>query len=371
MRKGRSSRRGRITRTLVGSTLPPPVNPESGPSEPPNPRIVLGVSPSGRPVELPGGSSELTIPRAPITPSPIVLASPVCEPAPSLRTEPPAAAAEEQTGELPRNDDASPTDAEAPPDAPRVDEPEPQEESVPPAGDVTVDEAFFSEGDLQRHLDASGDIDDDTEDDDPLDPVRRKSLASVRARRERFGRYVGWAVAGASAVCLVALLLPKLQRVSGTTPAPASVTRMEQGDRAQQSATATSALVAPPSPIVSAALLSVPVASAVPALSAAPAASASSPEPQPAASAPADTGDARAEKAKAQKALERGKLAEAIEAGERSVKLDPTDSEAWLLLGASYQEKGKMPEAQRAYAACVKEGKTPARAECAKMLPKR
>ena len=50
------------------------------------------------------------------------------------------------------------------------------------------------------------------------------------------------------------------------------------------------------------------------------------------------------------------------------MKLDATDAEAWLILGAAYQEKGNIAEARRAYASCVKEGKTGPRTECAKML---
>ena len=58
-----------------------------------------------------------------------------------------------------------------------------------------------------------------------------------------------------------------------------------------------------------------------------------------------------------QAALERGKNAEAIEAGERSVALDPTDGEAWLILGAAYQAKGDMKNARRSYKACLEQGK--------------
>ncbi|MDF2695456.1 MAG: hypothetical protein K0S65_3839, partial [Labilithrix sp.] len=80
------------------------------------------------------------------------------------------------------------------------------------------------------------------------------------------------------------------------------------------------------------------------------------------------TGDAKEEKSKARSLLEKRKIADAIEAGERSVKLDPSDGESWLILGAAYQEKGNMVEARRAYASCVKEAHTGPRNECAKML---
>ncbi len=43
------------------------------------------------------------------------------------------------------------------------------------------------------------------------------------------------------------------------------------------------------------------------------------------------------EKHDCQVALEHSAFKKSIEAGERSVALDPTDAEAWLLLGAAYQ----------------------------------
>ena len=67
-------------------------------------------------------------------------------------------------------------------------------------------------------------------------------------------------------------------------------------------------------------------------------------------------------------ALEARRLPEAIAAGERAVALDSTDGEAWLILGAAYQEFGQMVEARRCYRACVTMGKRDPRGECAAML---
>jgi Flp pilus assembly protein TadD len=93
------------------------------------------------------------------------------------------------------------------------------------------------------------------------------------------------------------------------------------------------------------------------------------PSASAAASASAEApGDAKAKKAKARALLERRKLSEAIEAAERSTVLDPTDGEAWLILGAALQEKGDLANARRAYASCVKEGKKGPRNECANLL---
>jgi Flp pilus assembly protein TadD len=90
------------------------------------------------------------------------------------------------------------------------------------------------------------------------------------------------------------------------------------------------------------------------------AAPAAAPEPDPIA--------ARESKKVAQRALDRGKAAEAIEAGERSVALDPTDGDAWLILGAAYQQRGSAAEARRCFASCVRLGTRGPRSECAALL---
>jgi Flp pilus assembly protein TadD len=88
-------------------------------------------------------------------------------------------------------------------------------------------------------------------------------------------------------------------------------------------------------------------------------------EEQPAEPDPAQAGK---EKTAARIALERGRLGVAIEAGERSVALDASDGEAWLILGAAYQEKGNAKDARRCYRACVEQAKRGPRGECAAML---
>jgi Flp pilus assembly protein TadD len=74
------------------------------------------------------------------------------------------------------------------------------------------------------------------------------------------------------------------------------------------------------------------------------------------------------EKADARRALERGKLKDAIESGLRSTSLDPTDADAWLLLGAAYQSAGKAVDARAAYSTCAKEAKKGEVRECQLML---
>ena len=87
--------------------------------------------------------------------------------------------------------------------------------------------------------------------------------------------------------------------------------------------------------------------------------------PTPAAS-PAATG--AQEKERSRSALERGRVAESIAAGERAVALDPADAEAWLILGAAYQQKGDAKSAARSFKACVDQGKRGPKGECAAML---
>jgi hypothetical protein len=91
--------------------------------------------------------------------------------------------------------------------------------------------------------------------------------------------------------------------------------------------------------------------------------------PEPSAATPdVPTKSALEEKTDARHALERGKFADAIQAALRSTALDPTDADAWLLLGAAYQESGKGADARAAYATCAKEAKKGEVRECQLML---
>lgn len=254
--------------------------------------------------------------------------------------------------------------------------------SVPPVGDLAIDEKFFSDGDVSRHLAQETEVIEGDALTVP-DTMTRKSMPYAVERRARFSRYVKWAVAGAAVVCVAALartaFSPKAPvtalRNSATTvaePPPAAEPKAAPpavAAKAEETPTPTTSTG--PAAAASAATIAPATADPTPSVSATTAAPA---EPAPSAATtleakPEDvTGNAKDEKKKAVSFLEKRKLADAIEAGERSVKLDPTDGEAWLILGAAYQEKGNMTEARRAYASCVKEAKTGPRNECAKML---
>jgi hypothetical protein len=66
--------------------------------------------------------------------------------------------------------------------------------------------------------------------------------------------------------------------------------------------------------------------------------------------------------------LERGAFGSAVAAGQRSVSLDPSDGEAWLLLGAAYQSSGRAGDAKRAYNSCLTQAKRGPIGECRAML---
>ena len=81
-----------------------------------------------------------------------------------------------------------------------------------------------------------------------------------------------------------------------------------------------------------------------------------------------DPREALRQKKASQAALERGRIATSIEAGESAVLLDPLDADAWLVLGAAYQQKGDWAQARRCYKACVQRGQRGNRGECLAML---
>lgn len=381
MRKGRSSRRSRNSRPV--SKAPPPTETLGAESTPSNPRIVLSSTPPPASIKT-DAAQPSRVPSAPEPDAPTSEPPPVSEatakspdvepktsepppePEPKASEPPPPPPPDDTTSNPPPETRPSATlpppaheeepkdppvtiastdDVPREPPSPRADEPpaeDGEDDEVESAEHVAIQEQFFSEGDLSRH------------DHDDIEPVRpskavRMAEPAVVERRARYSRYVGWAVAGAAIVCLAAVGRTLVGGGGAEKPAPVLETRpgppltIERPPEPKPAETA----VTPPSPVPE------PSASA----SAAP----DEPPPRP-------TGDAKDEKKKAQAALEQRKIADAIAAGEASVAIDPTDGEAWLILGAAYQEKGDIASARRSFAACVKEGKTGPVAECGKML---
>ncbi len=77
---------------------------------------------------------------------------------------------------------------------------------------------------------------------------------------------------------------------------------------------------------------------------------------------------AHEEREDARNLLEHGKAKDAVEAATRSITVDPTDAEAWLLLGAAQQEAGHPADAHASFLACTKQAKAGNVSECGAML---
>jgi hypothetical protein len=232
------------------------------------------------------------------------------------------------------------------PSAPLSEPPGPDDLSVPPMGDL--DAAFFDRPVTHDH---------DLEPEAPDPRLAMKMAPGVARRRAHLARYVKGAVAVASMLCVAAFLKAAVAR---------GRTETREAREAPRTTTVISAAAAPaPAPEPAAAPAPAPAPAPEPAAAPAPAPTpspASAPAPEPSAETAAQA------RAASQAALERGKVGVAIAAGERAVALDPTDGNAWLILGAAYQQKGAMKDARRCYKACVDEGKRGPRGECAAML---
>jgi hypothetical protein len=238
------------------------------------------------------------------------------------------------------------------------------------ATDPLEHETFFADGERadREHREAraraaQGRVEPEPEHE--VDPRERiKMTPAVRERRARFTRYVTWAVGASAVVCLAAFVRVVVARGHHEVDATHAASMQLAVPAPQPVAQVIAATVveAPP-PTEPTAPVASPVAPAVE--PPAPAASAAADAPTPT---ELDPVAAKVEKKAAQSALDRGDMKGAIEAGERSVALDPTDGDTWLVLGAAYQERGKAADARRCFIACTKQGKRGAIGECAAML---
>ncbi len=275
---------------------------------------------------------------------------------------------------------------------------------MPPArssGEELDDEAFFSSERVPTpHTFAL---------DDLLEPEVRKPSpkmsATAKARRQRFSRYVkGAMVAGCAILALAGVrmvvghadrvpenfapvALAEAPRPSPPAPTPAQTV----ATTAAQAPLVAENVPPPPAPAVEAPPETAKAAEPAAAVPVVPAKADEPAKQEPKAEAKGDVkpeptkAEAKAEptpvepgtvdpkaaasaKVEARGLLERGKATLAIEAGERSVALDPSDGEAWLILGAAYQEKGNQKDARRAFQSCSKLGKRGPMAECRAML---
>lgn len=268
----------------------------------------------------------------------------------------------------------------------------PETISFPPvsgAGEAVDEEPFFTR---PSSPDAFAEAEVDEEPDELRQERILRESPEVRARVAKARRMV-FGFVGACAVVTLAAFGAKsfeggkkgetAEAKVDSKPVAAAEAKPEKPAFAVNSLAATNPLAeavkpAEAKPAEPAKPAEAPVAEAKPAESAKPAEAPKAPEAAPEAAKPAEsakpadpatpTKTALEEKKDCQRALDRGKAKDAIAAGERSVALDPTDGEAWLLLGAAYQESGKGGEARRCYTACIKEGKRGPKGECAAML---
>lgn len=231
--------------------------------------------------------------------------------------------------------------------------------SVPPVDLDEHDDRFFEAGEKVRHSSGlSGSF-------DAVDPAHaRKMTAEAKARRAHLTRYVKGAVIAAAAILALALVVSKLR--TKNEPAPAvQVTHAPDPTPPPPIPSPTQVQDTPPPPLDMDTENTVP-----PDPSASTAASVdTSPSAVPSASAsvekPAKT--ALQEKLDSKALLEREAYGAAVAAGERSVALDSTDGEAWLILGAAYQGMGNAGQAKRCYTTCTKQKRGPI-ADCQQML---
>jgi len=229
-----------------------------------------------------------------------------------------------------------------------------------------------------RGLDHELDVFDDSDDLRGLERHRALMSPDARKRRARFAKYVGGAVGASLVLCAAAVVKTSLAPGPGESSASVgfSSPRAASPARAGSNVPEVAALT-PASPASDVAAVA---AHALPASAPPPAASAATADPAPAPSAvevaaptASSVGAAPAAPAGAKEreasrfALERGDLGAAIAAGERSVALDSTDGEAWLVLGAAYQARGDLTQAKRCYRACVDQGRRGPKAECRAM----
>lgn len=243
------------------------------------------------------------------------------------------------------------------------------EPSFPPMvqtlhGVAELDDRFFEEGDKAheiepaRHAALVADLALEAE----TDAHAQKMTPAVRARRARFAKYVKAAVGFSAVLCVAALVRVAVARgQAGATGASMA---------APEGVAAVVVAASPPAPdpvAPPAAVEAVPVlAAAAPVVDPAPpAAVVAEVAPSPTDAPPKTFAE---EKKASRQALERGNAKVAIEAGERAVALDATDGDAWLVLGAAYQEKGNLVDARRCFMSCVKQGKKGTVSECAAML---
>jgi Flp pilus assembly protein TadD len=272
------------------------------------------------------------------------------------------------------------------------------EASAPAAAPADLDDRFFAEGvQSEREAFSRKSHGAPAQEEEEIDPkILLKMHPVVRARREKNMSYVKWAVLAAVIIGLGGFMKHRMSQQGDQEAAAAEVEEYKKthppGSRtdnppaepaATQAPAAVQAAAAPAEPPPPAAATAPAEPAVTPGAPGAPAVAdgmqanaggpigkaaaaetkpgeatvASASAPPAAAEAPlAPAKTAAQEKRDCQVFLDRGSNGAAIAAGQRSVSLDASDGEAWLLLGAALQVTGRNGEAKRAYSSCVKQG---------------
>jgi Flp pilus assembly protein TadD len=226
-----------------------------------------------------------------------------------------------------------------------------------------VDERFFADGDKPLARTGGGKTTFSDLDEPDLRSML-KNAPGAQKRRERYARFVRWVlVAGVLVLTagLVRVAIAKREYQPIQKPVAVAPPRAES-PAAEQPAS---------SPAPQAAQLTGSPVQEAPAATAQPEGAKPADEaPAPAAATASGTPEENAKEAKlakkeSQHALEVGKTSQSIEAGERAVSLDPTDAESWLILGAAYQQAGKLADAKRCFKSCLTLGTHGPKGECA------
>lgn len=247
--------------------------------------------------------------------------------------------------------------------------------SIPPV----VEDEFFARGEAPArvsHSGASGAF-------EPIHPDARgsyrKATPEARARRGELAKYVKAAVAVSAAILVIGFVKLRFFSAPESDPnaaRPAAAHVQEPAALPVAEPPASEARPSPPPGPTPGVAESPPDQKVDPAAATGDAGKAlqaktDEPEPKPTAvpettAVPEKT--AAQEKAAAQAALERNNAGAAISAGRRSVALDPTDAEAWLILGGAYQMQNRNGEAKAAFGSCVRQAKRGPVGECGQMI---
>jgi hypothetical protein len=215
-------------------------------------------------------------------------------------------------------------------------EPDPPEPEPEPQADPLFEEhavVFFNEGETPTSIPALEldlDADADAYDDD--------GAVSLRRPRRSYARHVMAVVAVSLVVCVAALLRSVSSAPAAPSAATAPAAAFAPWPRAAATEVAAPAAPPPATPVAEVADLP--------------------PAPE----------EALAAREDARRLLEKGAGADALVAARASVALDPTDAEAWLVLGATYQMLGKTREAHEAFESCVRVAKRGRSWECRALL---